>query len=1004
MREIAQVALCALLHDIGKPLLRYWIRAERNLEQRDQDLLNEIMSLSGERSHEALTSGLRKRFERDYGFTCEEDYLTKILSESDRLAAAERGFSKEYARLRDIWDCVEERVRKHLPDYTHYVSPLLSPLWIIDVLKSNSYHNILGPLGRGKRFDYYEALRELRELLGDLEKILVSGSCDDIAKKLINLIARFRNKRMWFPVKLLSSDALRDLSSRVYDEAVKEISYRDIVRYILRSIDTVTKLYPKDAVDNGLVETINEVLRYSLMLVPSAIYIALAPDISLYSHSKLVASYATSYSITSDKFRLLVLDARGIQEFISAPTKAKAASRVIRGRSLLVELFGDALVEYVLKVFRDLPRTNVISDEGGSIIILIPGYDDAYMQSSVDHVKKVLSKSIIRRGFRYSIAYSRIFGSGETDFLRAVSGQGGFEEINENLGKNLLLAKTVDDNELLGVDVDSSVIDSFDAITQEIITRDDLNYLGFKVDDSSLEYANAISGNKLEIGDSISSLTHMSLVAGSLARNLYMILSIHMYKTDEQGRVVPAVEELRELRERLCQCLHNRFGGSIIPNKSLYFNFGNDRIGVIPLEDLGGIYLLVSAVAELETLARSDVIIDRSRQGIDLLARECLIGILEDYRDSWKDLRKKIRVRLVNIASEFIRLIEIDSFRDTLRKFIDYGFDLSLTTFFTGTYHPVVFDKKENKYRLKDLDEYNLIAVSKIDGDSVGEIRLLLSLSPSRLVTFSDLLTTIVIGKTHLMILSKATATKEALGDVIMLYAGGDDASFYGDWLSVLNLLYAMYRDVFSALYPLSFTSAIYIDRSDTPLLEIYRRTIDALDELKRRARGSVVIKPLTTPQIISLSTQQGAVAEFIEALPVDDNSRGWIITGRILTYKQLIEALGDSDYLKTAIDLKRDLYALSRIAYEASELLRQELSRSATPETKLRLLSIENTYTYYCVRRGEDMNKIEKKINKQLCYKLGEDQRTLREALAELINTKTLIDLTLLKTRTTET
>jgi CRISPR/Cas system-associated protein Cas10 (large subunit of type III CRISPR-Cas system) len=153
---------------------------------------------------------------------------------------------------------------------------------------------------------------------------------------------------------------------------------------------------------------------------------------------------------------------------------------------------------------------------------------------------------------------------------------------------------------------------------------------------------------------------------------------------------------------------------------------------------------------------------------------------------------------------------------------------------------------KENG-SLVDLDEYDIIAMAKIDGDQIGEVRSLLSLSPSRLITFSDLLTLNVVGKLHLYLLEMSGKYGS---DVIVLYAGGDDASFYGEWRGVIQVIHRLYDEILTSLKPLSFSTGISIDKGDAPLLMMFSRAREALEAVKRFARGSVSIEQISAQVI----------------------------------------------------------------------------------------------------------------------------------------------------------
>ncbi|MEM4888724.1 MAG: hypothetical protein QXJ64_04720 [Thermosphaera sp.] len=71
----------------------------------------------------------------------------------------------------------------------------------------------------------------------------------------------------------------------------------------------------------------------------------------------------------------------------------------------------------------------------------------------------------------------------------------------------------------------------------------------------------------------------------------------------------------------------------------------------------------------------------------------------------------------------------------------------------------------------------------------------------------------------------------------IMLYTGGDDIAFYGHWVDVIRFLYEVYDKVLKTIYPLSFSSAVIVEASNYPLLELYSRVTGLLRELRLKEK-----------------------------------------------------------------------------------------------------------------------------------------------------------------------
>jgi len=998
---VSRALLCGLLHDIGKPVLRYIQRMKKGLEEEVRDQrLREFFKRLEERTHEIMGNmflGFMKKILVDV--CSDQTYIQEAIRLADFIAAAERGIEVEYKRLKDLWREVEQSIEDEIgSSYAHYVTPLLSPLWMLMVLNRNSYDKSLGPMAT-QRFSADTAREELREVLEPILNAMLSENPDsrriasEISKKIL---IPLRDKEIWYPPALLTSDYLRKLRPTSYQNALHIMNYREIIEYLYKGLSWAVNIYNLRS-DRGLragfVETVSEILKYSLFFVPSAVYASIAPDIGLYSHSKLVSAIsgalAAGYPRQPMSYRLLVIDSRGIQSFISAPVKAKAASRVIRGRSLLVELSLESVSELVLRMFGGLSSTNIVVNEGGTLLIVVPGYEDSEMRRRIENLRKILNSI---RWIKWSIAYSNLIDKSRASYLPALKRGGGFPEVLEDLERSLAVAKIRDQGQTLGIEISEKDIAGFDAITWEIIPEKEIQEgLGFKVSQELVGpngYASIISGEKLEPGDLVGEATHLSLAVGSVARNLVAIVSIYIYNVAGEN-VTPASDVVKNLWKSLYRCLCDSFGCSVKGfDKALYMminvqprgqGLGKEiqekreiRTAIIPIESLGAIHILIST-KDTPNSARD--IVTNAIIALWPMIVSC-DSALKSATSTYGNIVGKIRIKFVNVASEFSEALWEDinykAIYETVKTLLNAGFDVSIGTFYTGTYHPM----KDGS--LVDLDEYNIIAVFKTDGDQMGEVRSLLSLSPSRLTFFSDLLTLNVVGKLHLAL----SETQGRHGsDVIVLYAGGDDFSLYGEWRSVIRMIHMLHTEITAALKPLSFSTGVSVDKGDAPLLTMYSRAREALEYVKIFARGSISIEQIS----IQIIEKNGSIT-LVKAIPTD--LRGWPPNQSFTSLKDLAESLEDS-VLKSLAAYKGDIYRLSSIA---DETLRAFDKFSESSKALLDLVRIGNMLSNYCARRSlEELSSI------KICPNQG---GSIRESLVRIANAKPLLDLLYLALR----
>lgn len=1001
--------LYGLLHDIGKPMLRYRMRVDEGLEEYSKEIMEYLRNA---KNHEEIRDTILKEV---LGLSPESYRLheEKIL-EADEITSAERGLEAEYSKLRDIWKGIELDLSRRLGvAYSHHKSPMLSPLWLL--LKTN-YKDSLGPCAKSS-FNADDAWSNIRDSLKTLMKSISSGDAERISEELAEILKALISEPVWYPAVLLNEKTLTEIKASNYLDALKEISYYSIVKYLIDTLKTLREAYDLNHRVRGLINTLLEALKYSLLTVPSAVYLALAPDISLYSHSKLVSAYIAALSSGSKAFRLMILDARGIQDFVSAPVKAKAASRVIRGRSLITELVTNSLANYVLELYGGLPNTNIISSEGGSLVLVVPQTSEE--DKLVKALEEVIRSTYERlKGLWFTIAYSKPFTLRDARYFSSLTSDkdgAGFMSVLESLENELATKKSLD-NARMRFEIEEDTILGFDAITQEPVTAGEVStgFYGLKVSEDNLDYANKIAGpNKLEPGEVISEATHLSLVAGTCSRNMIYLVSTHIYE-DEENVLRPSPTLINKLTEELItelsresKTLRELQKYRLIHELEETVNDSSYKltVGLLPIPSLGSLHVVVSVrdAVSGDYVSVSSMLIKKVLMKI----HEALTKVRSGIED-----RALVRVdlKVVNAASDFIKALTPGNLQDYVSNFLKKDIDVSLGVFHTGTYHPhhllITKEKTEGEgipvLTLVDLDEYPLVGLAKIDADELGEIKKLVSFSPSRLVTFSDLLTVLLSIKTHLLSLrhSEEYVKSGSTGrGPIMLYVGGDDVAFYGHWIDVIHILYEVYDKVLKTMYPLSFSSAVVVEASDYPLLELYSRVADLLRKVKTEGKGGLVIEPFTSPRVVKC----GEVCKVVNPMNIWSNQTGWPqpLT-KLATLEAITSALRDTNISRLS-EYRREIQLLSTVGALSDEELRALCGDNDRASSLYQLVRREVTYSYISAMREDRLAKLSRSLEEitgsaeRLHHAAGED---IRSCLTRLVSAKTLLDLVLIRLR----
>jgi CRISPR-associated protein Csm1 len=1073
-QEVEIAALYALLHDIGKPVQRFLRRLI--IGQEPGDKAREVLEKLAVFLSKDVSELERRAYEIKHDEVLEwfintltlngivvpdkiKSMVMDVVKKSDVLAAEERRLGEAYSVSTQLYGLVKRLIEEKFVEikYEPENVPLMLPTWMLIVsgyLDTVGLKNYLKSLtseerhrgGELRSYGIVERFTDImRSLLIELDKC-VTGTCtEDVLMEIRRIFQEiFINKvkmldeKIWLPVRVITGNTLIELVGKNIKEASNELTYYEIVQYLLKGLEALLRLYKPThyGLQKGLVNSLEQLLKYSCLLVPSAVFATLTPDISLYAHSKLTAAYASSIAALKgiDKLRLLVIDTNQIQQFIASPRRAGSASRVIRGRSLLIELALDAFTMYALELFGGLPRSNVITSEGGTLSIVTPDLPDFERRFKIlTEVARELSIHEFAGRLGFTVAYSNVFDSSYGDFIRSlVEAKGGFREVLETLSLNLAVAKAsrIPREPLY---MQPSSIHGYDVITGEPIIEEpaDQKALTLLVTPETKKYADFIAGpNKLREGEVIGKITHLSLIAGSLARNLIGVIGIYIYKHDKFP--VPDRDSILKLFEKLKALCEGNLACEVkIPEAPL-------NIGFIPLSHIGSLYILISL--------RGKEYYDPTRLEHIKYAWSCisaflftLLDRLKPFITEFKDRVVKIDVKTVNTFINSIPGIEMPSetfkhIEEIVNKLLNLKVDVSFSCLIVNPYHPVHQVKKEEEkvsaerleeVRLKDLDEYDLIAVGKMDCDSLGEIKRLLSHSPSRLVTLSELLNMILAGKSYL----KALKDQDRYSDVIALYASGDDAVFYGDWMPVIAYMASVYRDIREVLYPLTFSLAITIDKSDTPLLLLYDDTINLLENHAKRVKASGVLK-LSNPILVP---SDGTSKVFVRAdvMPlesysdkypwIDDITANWNLKclSKILEHLYLANKWGSRypklvEFKNKVSEYRRDLYLVSMLGAKVVRLIEKLGEEIDFTKLTLELVPLEIEYTYMCTRRYSEFKELNEKVFgsellRDICNLkiplypddiVGSIER-LHDTLRVILAAKPLLDHIILATRT---
>jgi len=1016
-------SLVGLLHDVGKPLLRYKHIAE-NLPRKGIP-----GGIPEGRTHEDISEAIIIDVVRELGITVDRVDLRRILEEirsSDRFAAAERGVNvPEYTVLTEFSQCVENMVKNYNPDYV----PMLIPTYI---LRLSGYSRFVGPGSTTyMNTDIAKEMADtlMRRLRGILEA-LVAGNAVKACSEFVEFVNNegLLNREVWIPIGTLREfvDRIRGNKGLAsFDWVINTISnggnpYEDVVKQLLLSKNTLPRVFRGfyasfgKRIDTGFVDTMLHVMRATTMFVPAAVFASVLPDTSLYAHSKLVAALSAVSSTSASSMALVTLDARGIQRFISAPVKWGAASRSIRGRSLIMQLAMESLRKYALELF-NVSEANAIADRGGVVDIVVPATDGyKYLIQGLQDVANELSRELLS-SIAVAVACTE-FTSKDMPWLLAMGDlDSGFRDVIDRLGKCLARKKSSIWVNQLGINRD---VEGLDEQTREpVLAGDPFKIIAYPGSPEN-EYLNVISGGHIKAENkpvAITGVTHRALVAGTASRNLVALVSLHMYEVDANSVLKP----YRSLVYSFLEAFKHAFWGGM-SGKNIYplytrvsLGTGFMAIGLIPFASTGTVHILVSTGTE--KLGAGD---ERARQyeAVVKTITGVLVDILKEaLKKTSQESKPIIRIdyRAVNILEpeEFARE---DAIRDVFKKLEELAgsvlLDASFGFVMLNPWHPIEHEEESGETVLLDLDKITdegLIGFLKADLDRLGDVVRLYASWPSRLITLSEYIDLVLKAITYIDLLDKT----ELRNRIVPLYAGGDDVAVYGKWDSILEVGTHILRRVNNLLQPLTASMGIAIDDYTTPLLETYRKTVELLEGSAKKFRASVTIGSQNYLSLIRVNNQGRSEYLISEALPANNDVWGSLDP---VSLEHVVEILKASNELK---EFTRDLRSLSLIGNEFMELIRNVVDEgggnlryadmndfiSYLRETaRTRLLELEIYYKYIWIRK-RSLKNVEEIIQK--VFNTGDlhlDPETVRaiEGIRLLSLLKLPLDLVLLKIR----
>ena len=885
--------------------------------------------------------------------------LADIIGYADFVTASERSVSEE----KEVYEPLSR-----IHELVHSEAPFASPLWLYYLYRKGEYFN--------KFIEYLEEYAERKDekILERVRKLFLEAGVLGLSSKPFYIeprVIKWSEMKQWkinYPKDKKEVEINVPYSFKPLEEAKGKVDYEEVVREFLKSSRRLLDLVKEGVMSvKGFVETMLAVMKRVFLFVPAGVYGSILPDTSLYAHTKAVTAIAHA-SKAAHGFRLLVVDINGIQEFIRTIAQHKAASRVLRGKSLLVELLQRAIASYILDVF-GLTWANVIGYEGGVITIIIPAdISIAELERLAARIEEkvlrefhgeigvtiawspVIDKPITLKQV-FALAKGEISGLGNGTYAR------GLVELHKRLLERRYRKRYYYKNYNNEASLKSRQEYFFDRLTHTPVFKDE--YISVNVDpvyfnEELAPEAFTISGVESYYSprrdNVVSHLTHKALVAGATSRNLVAIIHLKA-KEDSYNSVLGG----------LVDALNNITGKSGGHRRYWRITDSNLRIGIIDFKEFNQVFILVASEARNTGNPWGTVYSFAHTLAGTPLSKD-ILGNLDE-----------VKIVFVNALDKITEWSGIEY--EALRSLGGPGI-LSLDYWFTNTMHPSSVE--EGIARLMELDGLvegassklgviGLLAVGKMDGDRLGEIVRMLSASPSRFITVSELLQFYFGGLSYALLEEKVGKIWQVekgelrYGDaIVVLFGGGDDIAVYGHWLPLIEYLLLLRRGMDQVLYPLTASAGVAADYYKVPIAMLYSDALRLLEVAKSEGRNRITLFDDSLPHIEEYDEHTFTVKSVKYST----------------SYDKILETIAEASRAKNTLQVG-DVYTLYQIAVKISDLLRrQQASKTPQPESynEIALNAIRLQYDYYRVMRNkkslEEINTI-----REIMERLGENK-----------------------------
>jgi hypothetical protein len=306
-------------------------------------------------------------------------------------------------------------------------------------------------------------------------------------------LRRFEDQERWYTVTYVDFNDTVPETYKAKTRREAGVNYRGILEKLEELAEKARHIRDPES----LLETYDYIYRTTALFVPAAVYKAV-PNTSLYGHSRLAAPLAIC-----ERMRLLLIDIKRIQRFITNVKGEKESSKRLRGRSIFLQLLQTALADRIAGIL-GLSTLHNISFEPGKLMFAVCGDVKGEVNDILTEIERWSDYEL-----QFASSISEEFQVSKMKIFNKDEGDEQFRRVLEDAFSKLKIVGRPGKMDLN--------MDYFRDLSSKTLKR--------------VEGVDRVTAGEVNEDDLLSEINLISLIVGHSTRNLHYVVEV-LYKND----------------------------------------------------------------------------------------------------------------------------------------------------------------------------------------------------------------------------------------------------------------------------------------------------------------------------------------------------------------------------------------------------------------------------------------------------------------------------------------